>query len=608
MNASFQRRHSPRALLQSTPIAAAVALLLIGNAQAQQAADADQKTDQASQTITVTGIRRGIESSISTKKNSDSVVESVSAEDIGKLPDVSIAESIARLPGVTAQRVNGRANGISVRGFAPDFSTALLNGREQVSTGDSRYVEFDQYPSELMSQVTIYKTPDASLVGQGLSATVDMRTVRPIDYNARAFAINFRHEQLGKGLSTPAGNGSRFNVSYIDQFAGKTLGLSIGYARLTETTGVSQNYGSWGTTGVTLNGVTATAPGGFNDLVDQTKQTRDAVMATLQYKPNKNFQSTLDVFYTKFDQNLLEQGVQVPLAYGQNFAPDTFSAGTASGGNWVTGTYTNAKPLSRNDSTATHDKVHSIGWNNQATFGDWSGALDLATSEAKRQAANVQTTASLVGNCNTTPSACGSVSWTGFNGNVNSAAYTASPALTTSANMLTDSEGWGGNITNGVSSTPQAGYSSQPMTDDKLNQFRVNAKRNLPEGLFFSDVDFGLNYSDRSKTRTYIEGRLLVGSSGNPFAAAAVPGGATAVAPFSGLPYLAWNPDGSIGSIYTVASKLVSDIANKNWKVTEKVTTAFTRLDIDSTLMGIPVRGNAGVQLVHTDQGSDAYQ
>ncbi len=68
---------------------------------------------------------RGIEGAISLKKSSTSIVEAISAEDIGKLPDVSIAESIARLPGLAAQRVAGRAQVIAVRGLSPDFSTTL---------------------------------------------------------------------------------------------------------------------------------------------------------------------------------------------------------------------------------------------------------------------------------------------------------------------------------------------------------------------------------------------------------------------------------------------------------------------------------------------------
>jgi iron complex outermembrane recepter protein len=170
----------PRALWRATPVAAAAAALLCasGVAQAQTAPAAAPTGD----VVTITGIRRGIESAISVKKNSDSIVEAVSAEDIGKLPDSSIAESIARLPGLTAQRVAGRAANVSIRGLSGDFSTALLNGREQVSIGDNRAVEFDQYPSELLSAVVVYKTPDGALLGQGLAGTIDMQTVRPLSH------------------------------------------------------------------------------------------------------------------------------------------------------------------------------------------------------------------------------------------------------------------------------------------------------------------------------------------------------------------------------------------------------------------------------------------
>ena len=144
-----------------TAVAGAV-LLISTQAQAQD-----------TQSVTVTGIRSAIESAISVKKNAENIVEALNAEDIGKLPDATVAESVARLPGVTAQRnkVTGRASSISVRGMSPDFNGATLNGREQASTGDSRGVEFDQFPAELLSGVLIYKTPDAGLVGQGLSST-----------------------------------------------------------------------------------------------------------------------------------------------------------------------------------------------------------------------------------------------------------------------------------------------------------------------------------------------------------------------------------------------------------------------------------------------------
>ncbi|MCB1608782.1 MAG: TonB-dependent receptor plug domain-containing protein, partial [Xanthomonadales bacterium] len=115
----------------------------------QTSGDTNRDDDDAKELdgVQVVGIRAGIESAIERKRESTSVVEVVSAEDLGKLPDISIADSIARLPGLTAQRVAGRSSTISIRGLAGDYSTTLMNGREQVSVGDNRTVEFDQFPS-----------------------------------------------------------------------------------------------------------------------------------------------------------------------------------------------------------------------------------------------------------------------------------------------------------------------------------------------------------------------------------------------------------------------------------------------------------------------------
>ncbi|MEX0297803.1 MAG: TonB-dependent receptor plug domain-containing protein, partial [Kordiimonas sp.] len=88
--------------------------------------------------IVVTGIRASIMSSIERKRSSSSIVEAISAEDIGKLPDASIGESLARLPGLAAQRLDGRASKIAIRGLAPDFTTTTLNGRELVSSDNNR--------------------------------------------------------------------------------------------------------------------------------------------------------------------------------------------------------------------------------------------------------------------------------------------------------------------------------------------------------------------------------------------------------------------------------------------------------------------------------------
>jgi len=126
---------------------------------AAQSGAADNTAVQNLDSVSVTGIRSAIEAAIVTKLTENTIVEAISAEDIGKLPDTSIADSLARLPGLAAQRFGGRPQEINIRGFAGDFSTALLNGREQVSFGHNRGVEFDQYPSELMARWWCTKPP-----------------------------------------------------------------------------------------------------------------------------------------------------------------------------------------------------------------------------------------------------------------------------------------------------------------------------------------------------------------------------------------------------------------------------------------------------------------
>ena len=182
--------------------------------------------------MVVTGIRKSIQDSIGVKKNSSSIVEVVSAEDIGKLPDSSIAESIARLPGIAAQRTNGRAQTLSIRGLGPDFTVTTFNGREQASTNDNRTVEFDQYPSELVTQVKVYKTPDAGMAYQGIAGTTDIATVHPLAYSDSELAVGLqaRDERAGGQHPRPPDAGDRVNVTYIDQFLDNTLGVAFGVA------------------------------------------------------------------------------------------------------------------------------------------------------------------------------------------------------------------------------------------------------------------------------------------------------------------------------------------------------------------------------------------
>jgi iron complex outermembrane receptor protein len=595
-----------RLAVRMRPIAAACALLasaLPGSAFAQDAAPVDPATAiPATNTVVVSGIRRGIEAAISVKKNNDSIVEAISAEDIGKLPDASIAESLARLPGVTAQRTAGRAQAISIRGMSPDFSTALLNGREQVSTGDSRGVEFDQYPAELLSGVTIYKTPDGALVGQGLSGTADMQTVRPLDFGKRTIALNARKVKSGVGLDVQ-GTGSRASASYIDQFANRTFGVALGVARLKDNGPATTRFSSWGSGTTTYNGATVNVPyNGVEGWTSQQIDSRDGAMAVLQFRPNRDFNSTLDLFYSKYRHNGLSHGFQAGLndswiaADNRYEKPGVLSNAVLSGNDVVSGTFNNVHAVQQNQGDKAVETSKSLGWKNVARLStEWTGTLDLSYNKATRIENRAEAYSGTAGNgvagaLDSVTFAAGSQQFTtGFN-------Y-ADPNVT----RVTDVAGWGGNDI-------QAGYIKDSSVADEIKAVRLAGRRDLPDGLFFSHVDVGVNLSDRSKTREFVEYLGTVkGGAGDRFASAAVPNASVGMAGNTGVQMLYFDPVAAAPTLFDFQEKRHPAIYNKDWTVSEKVTTAYARFNIDNTLAGIPVRGNVGLQVVRTDQSSSAY-
>lgn len=282
---------------------------------ATQGVQAPVAQDSGATDVVVTGFRASLQSAVVEKKSREQVIESVSAEDIGKLPDASIAESIARLPGVTSQRISGRSNQISIRGFAPDFSTTLLNGREQTSTGDNRAVEYDQYPSEVVNQVLVYKTADASLVGQGLSGTVDLRTIRPIEYGRRVFAVGARgtYTDIGRLNAGSDDKGYRVSGTYVDQFFNNTLGVALSAAYLNEPYQIQQ-YNAWGFD--TANAATPDTPviGGSKSYVTSTQLKRFGLQGTVEWKPVDSITMTVDGFFSDFSDEQISRGVELPLS------------------------------------------------------------------------------------------------------------------------------------------------------------------------------------------------------------------------------------------------------------------------------------------------------
>ncbi|KER82170.1 MULTISPECIES: TonB-dependent receptor [Xanthomonas] len=594
-------KHKRSAL--SIALAVAMAPTLAAAQSATPASTTD--TEQAAGAVTdldkvqVTGLRRAIEGAISVKRDSTSIVEAISAEDIGRLPDVSIAESLARLPGLAAQRVAGRAQVISVRGLSPDFSTTLLNGREVVSTGDNRSVEFDQYPSELVSGVTVYKTPDAGLVGQGLSGTVDMQTARPLSYNERVIAIGGRYQRnsLGKAANVdPYGN--RFNVSYIDQFADRTIGLTIGYAHTDMPIQENQVglYEPWQPVNAQRPRPGVADGVYFSDGIKALRRTgnqkRDGVMATLQYRPSNAWTSTLDAFHTKAEQIDTANQFELNLSnYNGGYTPglnisnvrvndsNSFTGGDASG----------VYPLVRGMYNKREDTIDAFGWNNEITAGAVKITADLNYSKATRDELNLENNlqrapmpqldtvgVSVVGN--------------GFSQLAPGMDYSNPDQLF---------------LTNTIYGS---GYGKVPSVEDVLKGARLQASFPMPEALsWFSDLDVGVNYANREKQKTQPEGNITLGAQGESTIAPDLQYAPVNLG-FAGIGALpAWNVP-AVVSRYMLfnPSDDASFLVSKAWTVEEKITTAWLRANLDTEWGDVGVRGNIGVQLQSADQSSRA--
>ncbi|MCC8627566.1 TonB-dependent receptor [Xanthomonas vesicatoria] len=549
--------------------------------------------------VQVTGLRRAIEGAISVKRDSTSIVEAISAEDIGRLPDVSIAESLARLPGLAAQRVAGRAQVISVRGLSPDFSTTLLNGREVVSTGDNRSVEFDQYPSELVSGVTVYKTPDAGLVGQGLSGTVDMQTARPLSYNERVIAIGGRYQRnsLGKAANVdPYGN--RFNVSYIDQFADRTIGLTIGYAHTDMPIQENQVglYEPWQTVNAQRQRPGVADGVYFSDGIKALRRTgnqkRDGIMATLQYRPSNAWTSTLDAFHTEAEQIDTANQFELNLSnYNGGYTPglNITDVRVNDNGSFIGGTASGVYPLVRGMYNKREDKIDAFGWNNEISAGAVKIIADLNYSKATRDELNLENNlqrapmpqldtvgVSVVGN--------------GFS------------QLTPGMNYSNPDELF---LTNTIYGS---GYGKVPRVEDVLKGARLQASFPMPEALsWFSDLDVGVNYANREKQKTQPEGNITLGAQGEATVAADLQYAPVNLG-FAGLGSLpAWNVPATVSRYMLFnPSDDASFLVSKAWTVEEKITTAWLRANINTEWGEVGVRGNIGVQLQSADQSSQA--
>jgi iron complex outermembrane recepter protein len=586
--------------------------------------------------IEVTGYSRSLIDSLNAKRYGDTVSEQLSADDLGALPDVSMADALTRLPGISAVRTGGQAAEINIRGMSGGFVFSTLNGREQVSTSGSRSIEFDQYPSELISSAAVYKSPKASLIEGGLAGTVELQTISPLSSDKeQSFIVNARgmHNDRASEVFGAEEFGHRLSLSYQGKFLDDTLGLALGYARLEQPSVATQFIGLAYNDIKDVDGLANDTNGPIGALEKEYisegfelqhlggVETRNGYMGAIEWAPEDNFKLKADAFMSRFDSQAFARGLRVKLG-----GPEAVVANPVLDGNALIGatfsrtssSYTRVEIV--NDDNQDFDEVNSFGIN-----ADWQVtdrlkvAADVSFSSARSDFRN-------------------GLLWSNVAVDANAATpvFDDNVSISYRLNGL-DLPDVGFNQAAAFSDIDRvmvSKYGIYPyQNEDEVKAYRLDFSYDL-ENDYLASVEFGVRYSDR----TYANDRSVFefGNDG-AFSKSQPPlrltqDMATVVdwqGEFGYFPsYLAidldkalnaWFPEGVPQPVQTWGNSIgvidpMGYTSNYSWSVQqsgevyEQVLASYLMANIDTEIGGLPITGNLGLRRVDTDQSATLLQ
>jgi len=328
-----QRKKTPVTLLAVSIGFALQAQALVAMAQdpgqtAETPAAVPAEDAQTFDTMVVTGYRASLEKALDIKRGEAGVVDAIVAEDIADFPDLNLAESLQRIPGVSITRDGGEGRNISVRGLGPQFTRVRINGIEALATGGGtdtaggvnrgRGFDFNTFASELFSQLVVRKTSAAEVEEGSLGATVDLRTARPFDYDGFTLAVGGQASY--NDLLEETNPRGTFLIS--NTFADNKLGalLSVAYTDRKVIEEGSDSVRWWTAQGGTnfFNPASPYAaaldPNVFHPRIPRYNvyvhdQQRVGVTGSLQFKPNPDTELAFDALYARFDANRYQDNI-----------------------------------------------------------------------------------------------------------------------------------------------------------------------------------------------------------------------------------------------------------------------------------------------------------
>jgi len=605
----------------------AFASIAHGQVQSSQpatpSAGADGQGSQL-QEVVVTGIRASLQRAMDIKRDADVVVDSISAEDIGKFPDANVAESLQRITGVSIDRNQvGEGQTVTIRGFGPTFNTVLVDGRQLPTQTGHRSFQFDTLPADLINGADVYKTSAASQDDGGIGGLMNLHTPRPLDlkhFTAIA-SVKGEKDDLSGSHVEPQGF-----VLLSDTFADGTFG-ALGSLSLQERRAPTNRAftGNWFSTDFPqLPG----DPSGFmpqqiDVIALDAFYRRIGGHGVLQWKPNDQLLMTLDGMYDKYSIHSESNEI------GWYFGPTTLASGTFDKNGVLTNFTTNEQLHTdyirehQNTDLLSPSLLKQVGYNAKWNSGDNQFVVALDLDIAKNTVAGGTEPRYF-----TVAGFPSSVTYTGNGGaGIPSLTSLGAPSLGIPGQTYTDP-----NLLNTHFIQQQARDNSDQINEGHLDlqwNIQTSVLQGLRSGLYFQ------NRILKADTLT------TQGSAQCAYCGYNTPAPAGLFSTFNGpssfggygssLPgqWLTYDPATYMNYLLTPAATAAEDAAknlapgttsnnlgangfaptdsSSSYAISEKVEAFYVQFDLSGTLAGLPWSGNIGGRYVHTKETSHGY-
>jgi len=289
-------------ILKRSAIALAITSALTG--VNVMAAETGQSADDDVEVIEVRGMLSSLKRSMLDKKEANSVSDGITAEDLGKFPDLNVAESLQRITGVSIDRSGGEGQAVTVRGFGPQFNTVLVNGRQIATDSAGREFNFDILAADQITGADIFKTSQANYQEGGIGGTVNVKTARPFNYDGFQAVVSAKgmYESLSEEVSPSV------SALVSNTFADETMGVLLAVSHQERDVQINRIETAGWRSGQTIknseDGVlfaNAYIPRNWDQIVDQQERTRTNASLVFQFAPSDELSITLDGFVSKFE-------------------------------------------------------------------------------------------------------------------------------------------------------------------------------------------------------------------------------------------------------------------------------------------------------------------